>query len=147
MKGKIKIIINLIFVMLIVFFMGYILRFFGVTNEQIGDLILISLGAFLGLFILAPFFPFDIFNIKLEVCKERSIKIIEDALQIKLKEIFKYFSLLTPEEKDILSMRFGLRGDTVHTIGEISQEFEITREKIREIEAKVLEKIKKHKTK
>ncbi|MBU4274658.1 hypothetical protein KKE19_02490 [Patescibacteria group bacterium] len=48
MKEKIKIIINLIFVILIGSFMGYILRFFGITNEQIGDLILISVGIFVG---------------------------------------------------------------------------------------------------
>jgi RNA polymerase primary sigma factor len=50
---------------------------------------------------------------------------------------------LTPREQKILEMRFGLADGVSHTLEEVGQEFEVTRERIRQIEAKALEKIKK----
>jgi len=50
---------------------------------------------------------------------------------------------LTPREQKILEMRFGLGDGVSHTLEEVGQEFEVTRERIRQIEAKALEKIKK----
>ena len=50
---------------------------------------------------------------------------------------------LTPREQKILEMRFGLLDGVSHTLEEVGQEFEVTRERIRQIEAKSLEKIKK----
>jgi RNA polymerase primary sigma factor len=52
---------------------------------------------------------------------------------------------LSPREQKILKMRFGLEDSVTHTLEEIGQEFGVTRERIRQIEAKALEKIKKHK--
>jgi RNA polymerase primary sigma factor len=52
-------------------------------------------------------------------------------------------SQLTPREKKILEMRFGLVDGVSHTLEEVGKEFEVTRERIRQIEAKSLERIKK----
>ena len=51
---------------------------------------------------------------------------------------------LSPREQKILEMRFGLVDGVTHTLEEVGREFEVTRERIRQIEAKALEKIKKH---
>ena len=51
---------------------------------------------------------------------------------------------LTPREQKILEMRFGLTDGVSHTLEEVGQEFDVTRERIRKIEAKSLEKIEKH---
>ncbi len=51
---------------------------------------------------------------------------------------------LEEREKDILSMRFGLEDGVTHTLEEVGQKFNVTRERIRQIQAKALEKIRKH---
>ncbi len=51
---------------------------------------------------------------------------------------------LTPREQEILSMRFGLKNGVIHTLEEVGQKFGVTRERIRQIEAKALDKIRKH---
>ncbi len=51
---------------------------------------------------------------------------------------------LPPREQKILEMRFGLSDGVAHTLEEVGQEFGVTRERIRQIEAKALEKIKNH---
>ncbi len=53
---------------------------------------------------------------------------------------------LTPREQKILKIRFGLEDGVTHTLEEVGQEFGVTRERIRQIEAKALEKIRDHKT-
>lgn len=52
---------------------------------------------------------------------------------------------LTPREQKILEMRFGLEDGITHTLEEVGNEFGVTRERIRQIEAKSLEKIREHK--
>ncbi|MFZ2192989.1 MAG: RNA polymerase sigma factor RpoD [Candidatus Moraniibacteriota bacterium] len=52
---------------------------------------------------------------------------------------------LTPREQKILKIRFGLEDGVTHTLEEVGQEFGVTRERIRQIEAKALEKIRDHK--
>lgn len=54
-------------------------------------------------------------------------------------------ALLTPREQKILRMRFGLEDGRGHTLEEVGQEFGVTRERIRQIEAKALAKLRKHK--
>ncbi len=49
---------------------------------------------------------------------------------------------LSPREQKILEMRFGLKDGVTHTLEEVGKEFDVTRERIRQIEAKALEKIK-----
>ncbi len=51
---------------------------------------------------------------------------------------------LTPRELKILSMRFGLKDGVMHTLEEVGKEFGVTRERIRQIQAKSIEKIRKH---
>lgn len=51
---------------------------------------------------------------------------------------------LSPREKKILEMRFGLKDGITHTLEEVGQEFGVTRERIRQIEAKALEKMRCH---
>jgi len=51
---------------------------------------------------------------------------------------------LTPREQKILSMRFGLKDEVTHTLEEVGNEFGVTRERIRQIEAKSLERIRAH---
>ncbi|MBI5254267.1 sigma-70 family RNA polymerase sigma factor [Candidatus Falkowbacteria bacterium] len=57
-----------------------------------------------------------------------------------VKEIIKD---LAPREQKILEMRFGLMDGVTHTLEEVGQEFDVTRERIRQIEAKALEKLQK----
>lgn len=58
-----------------------------------------------------------------------------------IKEIIQH---LTPREQKILEVRFGLIDGISHTLEEVGQEFGVTRERIRQIEAKALEKIREH---
>ena len=51
---------------------------------------------------------------------------------------------LSPREQEILKLRFGLDDSITHTLEEVGKKFNVTRERIRQIEAKALEKIKKH---
>ncbi len=51
---------------------------------------------------------------------------------------------LTPREQKILGMRFGLKDGINHTLEEVGKEFYVTRERIRQIEAKALERIREH---
>ena len=51
---------------------------------------------------------------------------------------------LTPRERKILEMRFGLVDGVAHTLEEVGQEFGVTRERIRQIETKALEKMQQH---
>ena len=62
-------------------------------------------------------------------------------LRNQLKEII---NDLSPREQKILSMRFGLEDNVTHTLEEVGKEFGVTRERIRQIEAKSLEKIRQH---
>ena len=58
-----------------------------------------------------------------------------------VKEVLQF---LTPREQKILKMRFGLEDSRSYTLEEVGQEFGVTRERIRQIEAKALTKLKKH---
>ncbi|MFA6410662.1 MAG: sigma-70 family RNA polymerase sigma factor, partial [Candidatus Buchananbacteria bacterium] len=66
------------------------------------------------------------------------------ALQLLRDYVVEVIKDLTPREQKILEMRFGLEDGVSHTLEEVGQEFDVTRERIRQIEAKALEKIEKH---
>ena len=66
------------------------------------------------------------------------------ALELLRDYVSKVIEDLTPREQKILEMRFGLKDGVSHTLEEVGQEFDVTRERIRQIEAKALEKIEKH---
>ena len=51
---------------------------------------------------------------------------------------------LTPREEKVIKMRFGLEDGSEHTLEEVGQSFAVTRERIRQIEAKALAKLRKH---
>jgi len=70
---------------------------------------------------------------------------LEAATDQLLKEhVSQVLALLTPREQKILRMRFGLSDGRQHTLEEVGQEFGVTRERIRQIEAKALAKLRKH---
>jgi RNA polymerase primary sigma factor len=64
--------------------------------------------------------------------------------QLLKENIADVLQLLTPREQRILRMRFGLDDGRAHTLEETGQEFGVTRERIRQIESKALQKLKKH---
>lgn len=67
--------------------------------------------------------------------------------RVLIKEnIHEMLQYLSPRERKIIEMRFGLKDGVGHTLEEVGQEFNVTRERIRQIEAKVLQKLKEHPT-
>ncbi len=66
------------------------------------------------------------------------------SLQLLKDHVFSIIRDLTPREQKILAMRFGLTDGVAHTLEEVGQEFGVTRERIRQIEAKALERIQVH---
>jgi len=69
----------------------------------------------------------------------------EKAIYELLKDhITEFLGSLSPREQKILKMRFGLETGRTHTLEEVGNEFGVTRERIRQIEAKALEKLKEH---
>src|SRR5665811_1222810 len=68
---------------------------------------------------------------------------IDAAIQSNLKEtVTRVLASLTPREERVLRMRFGIGMNTDHTLEEVGQQFSVTRERIRQIEAKALRKLK-----
>ena len=68
---------------------------------------------------------------------------LESAIQGNLKETTsRVLAALTPREERVLRMRFGIGMNTDHTLEEVGQQFNVTRERIRQIEAKALRKLK-----
>lgn len=66
-----------------------------------------------------------------------ALELLKDYVQEIIKD-------LNPREQKILEMRFGLTDGVGHTLEEVGKEFDVTRERIRQIEAKALEKIQQH---
>ena len=62
------------------------------------------------------------------------VELLKDYIKEAMKD-------LSPREQKILEMRFGLSDGVTHTLEEVGKEFDVTRERIRQIEAKALEKI------
>ena len=81
--------------------------------------------------------------IKDEKTVDPSLEAGRTLLQERLKEIL---IDLTPREQKILEMRFGLGDGVTHTLEEVGKEFGVTRERIRQIEAKSLERVREHRS-
>ena len=75
---------------------------------------------------------------------EKTVSPPEIVSQMNLKEQLEMIlSTLTEREARVIQMRFGLNDGNEHTLEEVGQEFQVTRERIRQIEAKALRKLKK----
>ncbi|MGQ4809099.1 RNA polymerase sigma factor RpoD [Candidatus Entotheonellaceae bacterium PAL068K] len=67
----------------------------------------------------------------------------ESVIQLNLKEqTLKVLQTLTPREERVLRKRFGIGVDTAHTLEEVGHDFDVTRERVRQIEAKALRKLR-----
>ena len=66
--------------------------------------------------------------------------------QLIKENIHEMLQYLSPRERKIIEMRFGLKDGIGHTLEEVGREFGVTRERIRQIEAKVLQKLREHPT-
>lgn len=74
---------------------------------------------------------------------KNAIQPLDFAIQSNLRETTtRVLSTLTPREERVLRMRFGIGMNTDHTLEEVGQQFSVTRERIRQIEAKALRKLK-----
>ena len=74
---------------------------------------------------------------------ENAVIPIDAAIQSNLRQTTtKILSSLTPREERVLRMRFGIGMNSDHTLEEVGQQFSVTRERIRQIEAKALRKLK-----
>jgi RNA polymerase primary sigma factor len=58
------------------------------------------------------------------------------------RQIANALGVLTPREETVIRKRFGIGDSTDHTLEEIGQDFDVTRERIRQIEAKALKKLR-----
>ncbi len=71
---------------------------------------------------------------------------LEDSDNLSLKGIFQQaFTKLTKQEQEVISMRFGLEDEVMHTLTEIGKKFGLTRERIRQIEVNALKKLQNDK--
>ena len=76
---------------------------------------------------------------------ESAISPFDSAHRTLIKEnIVDLLQYLSPREQKIIKMRFGLEDGVTHTLEEVGREFNVTRERIRQIESKVLEKMREH---
>lgn len=66
------------------------------------------------------------------------------SLSILKEQIKDILEDLTPREREILNMRFGLHDEIPHTLEEVGKKFNVTRERVRQIQQRALEKIKEH---
>jgi RNA polymerase primary sigma factor len=74
---------------------------------------------------------------------KKAVAPLDSAINSNLKETTtKILSSLTPREERVLRMRFGVGMNSDHTLEEVGQQFSVTRERIRQIEAKALRKLK-----
>lgn len=79
------------------------------------------------------------------IVDEKTLSPVQSAARKLLREqVINIINDLTPREQKILRMRFGLDDGITHTLEEVGKEFGVTRERIRQIEAKALERMRVH---
>ncbi len=77
------------------------------------------------------------------IADDNALQPLDSAIHSNLKETCtRILASLTPREERVLRMRFGIGMNTDHTLEEVGQQFNVTRERIRQIEAKALRKLK-----
>ena len=81
---------------------------------------------------MADFIPDPIFNAPVEAASQESLREATDSI----------LKTLTEREAKVLRMRFGINMNTDHTLEEVGKQFDVTRERIRQIEAKALRKLR-----
>jgi RNA polymerase primary sigma factor len=81
---------------------------------------------------MADFIPDPIFNAPVEAASQESLREATDSI----------LHTLTEREAKVLRMRFGINMNTDHTLEEVGKQFDVTRERIRQIEAKALRKLR-----
>jgi RNA polymerase primary sigma factor len=81
---------------------------------------------------MADFIPDPIFNAPVEAASQQSLREATDSI----------LRTLTERESKVLRMRFGINMNTDHTLEEVGKQFDVTRERIRQIEAKALRKLR-----
>jgi len=75
---------------------------------------------------------------------KNALQPVDSAIRSNLKEVTtRVLASLTPREERVLRMRFGIGVNTDHTLEEVGQQFSVTRERIRQIEAKALRKLRR----
>jgi len=75
---------------------------------------------------------------------KNALQPVDSAIRSNLREVTtRVLSSLTPREERVLRMRFGIGMNTDHTLEEVGHEFDVTRERIRQIEAKALKKLRR----
>jgi RNA polymerase primary sigma factor len=79
-----------------------------------------------------------------DLIEDRSTPVPQDSVIFRdlIEQLNKTLSTLTPKEERVIRMRFGIGENYDHTLEEVGQVFEVTRERIRQIEAKALRKLK-----
>ena len=70
---------------------------------------------------------------------ERVVRLADQELKEEIKQVL---MSLQPREQEVLELRFGLIDGTCHTLEEVGKKFNVTRERIRQIEAKALRKLR-----
>ena len=82
-------------------------------------------------------------NVAMNIEDKAALLPVDAAIQSNLRETTtRVLASLTPREERVLRMRFGIGMNTDHTLEEVGQQFSVTRERIRQIEAKALRKLK-----
>ena len=75
---------------------------------------------------------------------KNALQPIDAAVRSNLREVTtRVLASLTPREERVLRMRFGIGMNTDHTLEEVGRQFNVTRERIRQIEAKALRKLRR----
>ena len=78
-----------------------------------------------------------------QLVRETTLAPNDAALYSSLRDVTKdILDSLTPREAKVLRMRFGIEMNTDHTLEEVGKQFDVTRERIRQIEAKAIRKLK-----